>query len=479
MKENSLERGRGRCIMGGAMLALLLAALDNTIVSTAMASVAQDFGDSRGYSWPFTAYLLFATAAVPIAGKLSDRFGRKPLVLIGLLVFLFASVGCGLSWSMASLTAWRALAGFGGGALSALAFIVVATGFPPAERGGRVGLLASMYGVASLAGPLAGGAITQSLSWRWAFLANIPIALAAMVLVARGMGKEGRRAGSPLDIRGLLFFSLGALPFVFYFSAAGSLFPWLSWAGSGLLVAAALFLAAFVHAEGRAEDPLVPKILFAEPNFAFSALAAAAAYAGLFSAVVFVPRIAQADLGYSPSQAGGLLLPLTVAMMLGGNLGGRVAGRFGKWRIVGGIGLGSSAAGFALMALASMCSKGGSEAWLLGLAEGAAGLGLGLSLPVYNMASQFSLPLGRIGIVTAMLEFFQDLGGTVGSGFAGALFKSGPSFFPGLSAARSGSAAVFLLSALLSLAGAFLLSRIDESKVRAGMEAQAMPRPQR
>lgn len=459
-------RTRGGAILAGTMISVLIAALDNTLVGTAMPAVVRDLGisgDPGSYSWPFTAQLIAETATVPLAGKLSDSLGRKKVLLAGILVYITAALACGLAGSMEALSAFRALAGVGGGILISSSFAIVAEVFPVRERGKYVGLVASMFSLASLTGPLVGGFVTEALSWRWAFLASLPLGLAAFLLIALTLpALKPERASGAFDGAGTLLFLGASLPFLLAFSEGGSSIPWASPAMAALFMASALFLALFVLRERKAANPLLPPSLFRNRSFRVSTASALIAYAGFFGCVIFLPRLAQESFGFSPGKAGLLLIPLTIGMMIAGNVGGRVVGMTRRFRIAGSSGFCLAAVGALVLAAAA---RGGSVPGVVA-GEFIMGLGVGFTLPVYNMASQFSFPLSVVGLVTALIEFFQDLGGAVGSSVIGAIAAMAPG------ASGRGESLAFVASAIILAVGAALMWRLDEAAVIAGMDAQ-------
>lgn len=459
--EDRLRQGSG-AILAGTMLSVLVAALDNTLVGTAMPSILRDLGDPARYSWPFTAQLIAETATVPVAGKLSDSLGRKTVLLAGLILYLLSSLACGLSASMAALAAFRALAGVGGGILISSSFAIVAETFPVRERGKYVGLVASMFSLASLLGPLVGGFVTEALSWRWAFFASLPFAAAAFILIAARLPElKPERAAGRFDSAGMALFLSAALPFLLAFSEGGQSIPWASPLMAALFAASAAAFLLFLLRERRAANPLLPPKLFGNRSFRAAAASAFLAYTGFFGCVIFVPLLGQERLGLGSGKAGLLLLPLTLGMFAAGNIGGILAGKTLRFRALG-------SSGFALGAIgALLLSASAASASVAGLVAGEllVGFGVGLTFPVYNMASQFVFPLSMVGLVTALLEFFQDLGGAMGSSILGSLAASSPAGRP--------ESLVFLASAAVLGLGAALMWRMDETAIAAGIKAQA------
>src|SRR5208337_2200469 len=258
MVAHTLSPKRIWLIMSGVMLSLLLAALDNTIVGTAMPKIIHDLHGMAHYAWPFTSYMLFSTSIIPISGKLADIYGRKRIDLIGLVIFLSASALCGLSASMTQLILFRGLQGIGGGTLISNAFIIVGEIFPPKKRGKYVGLVSAMFGVASVLGPTVGGWITDSLSWRWVFYVNLPIGFVAFFILFIVLPPLKRHEGNrQLDPLGIVTFLLAVFPLLLGFSEGGKEYPWLSLPIIAAFVLSAVMFTAFIYSQTKSREPLL------------------------------------------------------------------------------------------------------------------------------------------------------------------------------------------------------------------------------
>ena len=458
-------------ILAGIMLSLFLAAVDNTIVGTAMPRIITEFSGMDRYSWPFTAYLLCATAIVPIAGKLSDMLGRKLVVLSGMAVFLTGSVLCGLSGNMEMLSVFRALQGIGGGILISSAFILVAEIFPFRERGKTIGIVASMFGLASLLGPVLGGVLTHWLTWRSVFFVNLPLGIIAVYLIGKNLPllkhPENQKR---FDLAGMVFFLTAVIPLILAFVEAGRSFQWFSFLQMILFLVSVLSFLVFIRIELRIHpdkvSPLLPMDLFRNKVFRVSVLLAFLIYAGMFGILFFIPLLAQKGLGMNAASSGLLLLPMSLAMMIGGNLGGILVGKTRNFK-------GISLMGFMLATVGSiLLAVMGNQANALQIMAGVffAGLGIGMVLPVYNMASQAVFPLKEIGIVTAMLEFFQNMGGVIASSLLGALeaYRAASGFSVALSVQP-----VFICCTGILVIGLTSALFLNTKTIQAGMEKQA------
>ena len=305
--------------MAGLMLSLLLSALDNSIVSTAMPKIIGDLQGMEHYSLPFTSYLLFSTVSIPIAGKLSDVFGRKVVVLWGMTCFLLTSVMCALSANMPMLIAFRGLQGACGGVLASSTFIITSELFPPQERGKYIGILASMHGLASLLGPVTGGLITDYISWRWIFFINIPVSLCAFVLLSRNLPKlKHAESSDRLDVKGILVFLSAIFPFLFCFAEGGKLLSWTSPLLIVLFISSLCLMFWFVSLEQKSHSPMLPAGLLKSRIFQKASFSAFLAYVALFSVILYVPYLMQVLQKKGASFSGLMMLPMSLSMVTGG-----------------------------------------------------------------------------------------------------------------------------------------------------------------
>lgn len=440
-------------VMSGIMLALLLASLDNTIVSTAMPQITSNLKGLLYYSLPFTSYLLFSTVVIPIAGKLSDLYSRKNVMLTGLVFFLIASMLCGMSGSFLVFVFFRGLQGVGGGILTSGAFILTSEYFPQRERGKYIGMLASMYGLASLIGPIAGGLITEYLSWRWVFYVNIPIGLCSFLLMYKNVPHFRHRTESKkLDIKGIVVFLLAIFPLLFGISESGKLIEWGSPLMIGLFLTSAIMFILFVKIEKQTDSPLLPTGLLSNIVFRHSAVCAFFGYVALFGIILYVPYLLQIMLKKGAAYTGMVMLPMSLSMLAGGTIGGFLISKFQRYRLIG-----SAAYFLASCGIISLISGGtaiSTPALVISLIM--TGFGIGISFPVYNIAPQGVIPAAQLGILISTLEFFQIMGGVISTAVLGA-FLSYSLFTVG----------VISLAALIMAAISIMF--IDEQIVREGI----------
>lgn len=421
MIAHTLSPKRIWLIMSGVMLSLLLAALDNTIVGTAMPKIIHDLHGMAHYAWPFTSYMLFSTSVIPISGKLADLYGRKRIDLIGLVIFLSASALCGLSSSMTQLIVFRGLQGIGGGTLVSSAFIIVGEIFPPRQRGKYTGLVSAMFGVASVLGPTVGGMITDSLSWRYVFYVNLPFGFIAFFVLLAVLPSlrhhEGKRR---LDPWGIATFLLAVFPLLIGFSEGGKEYPWRSPQIVGTFVFSAMMFASFIYVQTVSPEPLLSLALFRSGIFSVSAIGSFLGSAGMFGAVIFIPLFAQSVLGTSATKSGFLTAPMMLGLVSATTLGGFLVSRFNRYRPF-------ALTGFflAFLGMAALASIGSHVSYgVIAVSLFFAGAGIGVSMPIFTMASQNAFPMRQLGVVTSALQFFRNMGGTVSSAILGSVMLS-------------------------------------------------------
>jgi EmrB/QacA subfamily drug resistance transporter len=403
-------------VMISIMISLLLAALDNTIVGTAMPKIIGELHGMAQYTWPFTAYILFSTLSIVVFARLSDLYGRKPIYLFGIFFFLFSSALCGLSQSMLQLIIFRGLQGIGGGVLFSSSFIVVGELFPPRERGKYMGLLAAVFGFASVLGPSVGGVIADHLSWRWIFYVNIPLGGLAFILVFLFFPRL-----PPVTIQkkvgywGALFLLLALLPFFLGLTWAGTRYEWLSWQTGGLLSISALMFSLFFWVEGKSGEPFLPLALFKNPIYAISILAMSLNSAVMFGGVIYIPLFAQAVLGTSATNSGIVTTPMMLGLSLAAIMTGRIISRTGRYKPMAVTSI--AIAGLSLVFLARM-DMTTSRLSLMAYAA-LFGIGSGIAIPSFNIAIQNAFPHRQLAMVTSSMQFFRNMGATIGTSFFG------------------------------------------------------------
>ncbi|MGH7777175.1 MAG: MDR family MFS transporter [Candidatus Dormibacterales bacterium] len=417
MSAAGIPRRRLVVITIGVMMALLLAALDQTIVGTAMPRIVSELHGLDFYAWVITAYMVASTTMTPIAGKLGDLFGRKPFLLGGMVGFVASSALCGLSQNMGELVAFRTLQGLFGGILFATVFTVLADIFPPQVRARMQGLFGAVFGLASILGPTAGGYITDNWGWRWVFYVNLPVGILAVAIVASTMPFVRSRASwRDIDFGGAFTLAAGLVPLLVALSITRD-HSWTSLPVVGLLVLAAAMLALFYVIERRDPHPIVPFGLFADRTFSVSVATGFLSGFGMFGTIVYVPLVFQGVLGVSATNSGQLLTPMMLGLVVASTIAGQLMVRIPRYRFIG-------TAGLALMIVGM---------WLLtqvGVATSEAvvvrdivivGLGLGLTFPVYINAVQSALPVRVLGVATSQIQFWRNVGGTVGTAVLGSI----------------------------------------------------------
>jgi EmrB/QacA subfamily drug resistance transporter len=413
-----MDSGKRWAIMGAVMLGLFLSAMDQTIVGTAMPRIIADLSGLKLYAWVFTSYMLASTTFVPIVGKLGDIYGRKIFFITGIVIFLIGSMLCGMSQNMVQLIVFRGIQGIGGGFIFANAFAIIGDLFPPAERGKYAGLMSGVFGLASVLGPLIGGALTDHAHWRWVFYVNIPLGLVALVVLAVVLPASARHdATRKLDYAGAITLAAAIAPMLLAFSWAGTDYAWGSPQVVGPLVFSALMGAAFFIIETRAEDPIVPFSLFRNSIFAVCTAIAFVSGAAMFSASVYIPLFMQGVLGFSATNAGLVLTPMTIAMVCGSAIGGQVMSRTGRYKFltVGGL----SVACVGLFMLSTMTADSSQITGMQYMAL--LGFGLGLSFPTLVLAAQNAVPHTMMGLTTSLNQFARSVGGTIGVAIMGSI----------------------------------------------------------
>jgi EmrB/QacA subfamily drug resistance transporter len=397
-------------ILGAILLALFLFALDQTVVGTALPKIITDLRGNELYTWSVTIYLLTSTISGPIYGKLSDLFGRRPIVIWAVSLFLVSSIFAGLSQEMWQFILFRGLQGLGGGAVFPVALAVVADLYTPAERGKYLGLFGAVFGVSSLVGPAIGGIITDVFSWHWIFFVNVPIALISLVILWRLLPAIRRpEAARNIDYIGALVFALAIAPFLVGLTNKQT-GQWTDPAVGGLMLVGLGFGALFVWIESRVPEPIVPLSLFRIRTFTVSVAAMFLAAFGFFTAVIFLPRWFQTVAGASATESGYNILPLLAGLIVSAIASGQIVARVGRYKIL----IFSSLVLLALGLFLLTNLHANTDRPLLWLWMLVAGVGIGPSFAVFTLIVQNSVQPGRIGVATSSLTFFQQIGGTIG-----------------------------------------------------------------
>ncbi|HVO39185.1 MAG TPA: MDR family MFS transporter [Spirochaetia bacterium] len=412
-----------RFTLAGIMVALFLGALDQTIVGTAMPRILQDLHGLNLYSWLVTAYLLASTAMIPIYGKLSDLYGRKIIVLTGVILFLAGSVLSGQSRSMTELIVFRALQGLGAAGIFSMAFTVIADLFPPAERGRYSGLFGAVFGTSSIAGPLLGGFLTDALSWRWVFYVNMPVGLVALLFILLQMPPLKPALGKrvTIDWWGSAALLLGIVPILLALSIGGAELPWGSWQIVGLFALGAVGIVVFILIERRAEEPILPFDMFQNRTYVLGNVAALLiAGIGFFGAILFLPIYMVLVIGVSASAAGLTLMPMTLGMVVSSFVSGQISSRLGRYKIVLLVGAALMIVGYATMLGLNVTMTRWEVTWRMVLL----GVGLGPALPLFTLAIQNAVNPREIGAATSSSQFFRQIGSTIGVAVFGTLMAT-------------------------------------------------------
>jgi EmrB/QacA subfamily drug resistance transporter len=401
----------------GVMLALLLAALDQTIVGTAMPRIVAQLQGLDYYAWVTTAYLVTSTVTIPISGKLGDLFGRKPFLLAGMIGFVAASALCGAAQDMLMLVLFRGIQGLFGGMLFASVFSVIGDLYPPERRGRIQGVFGGVFGLSSVVGPAVGGYITDNLSWRWVFEVNIPVGLIAVAVVFATLPYIRSKASwRDIDFLGSALLTAGLVPLLIALSITRD-HSWTSWQVLGLIGFAVLMLAGFIWEETRAKEPIVPLHLFKNPTFSISMLVGFLTAFGMFGTIIFVPLIFQGVLGVSVTNSGLLITPMMVGLILASVITGQLMTRLKYYRFIGTAGISLMIVGMYLLTTVTV----GSQQWEVTRDLVVVGLGLGATFPLYLTVLQSALPRQYLGVASSQIQFWRNVGGTVSTAVMGSV----------------------------------------------------------
>jgi EmrB/QacA subfamily drug resistance transporter len=409
-----------RVVFGGLMLVMLLAALDQTIVATALPTIVGDLGGLSHISWVVTAYLLAQTAVTPLYGKLGDMYGRKVVLQVGLVIFLAGSALCGLSSSLTELIAFRALQGLGGGGLMVSAQAAIGDVVPPSERGRYTGLFGAVFGLASVAGPLLGGFLTGHLSWRWIFYVNLPLGVIALFVLAATLPAAGERVHHTVDYLGTLLLAAGVSAIVLAASLGGNSYAWGSPEIIGMVAAGVLLLAVFPLAESRAAEPVLPLKLLANRVFSVTSAVGFVVGFALFGAVTYLPLFLQVVKGASPTGSGLQLLPLMGGLLITSIGSGQIITRTGRYKAFPIAGTAVMTIGLYLLSTMDPHSERG----LIYLFMFILGLGLGMVMQVLVLAVQNAVDYSDLGVATSGATLFRSIGGSLGTAVLGAIFSN-------------------------------------------------------
>ena len=390
---------RVRLIFVALLLVLLLASLDQTIVSTALPTIVGDLGGISHLSWVVTAYLLAATIAGPLYGKLGDLYGRKKVLQTAIVIFLIGSALCGVAQSMVQLIAFRALQGLGAGGLIVTTFAVIGDVIPPRERGKYQGYFGGVFGVSTVIGPLLGGFFVDNLSWRWIFYVNLPIGLIALVVIAVAFHTRTTTERHAIDYAGAALLAGALSAIVLFTSLGGTTWAWESWKIVALIVLSVVLVPAFVWVESRAAEPIIPLALFRNRTFSVTSGVGFIVGFALFGAITYLPLYFQITKGSSPTKSGLQLTPLMAGVLVTSIASGQLISRLGRYRMF-------PIAGTAVMGLAMLMLSRlelGTSVWVASLDSLVLGLGLGMVMQVLVLAAQNAVDYRQIGVATRLI----------------------------------------------------------------------------
>jgi EmrB/QacA subfamily drug resistance transporter len=413
-------RGGLVLVYAALMLAILLAALDQTIVATALPTIVGDLGGLSHLSWVITAYLLATTVSAPLWGKLGDQYGRKRLFQAAIVIFLVGSALCGLSRNMLELISFRALQGLGGGGLIVLAQAIVGDVVSPRDRGRYQGAFGAVFGVASVAGPLLGGFFVDNLGWRWVFYINLPIGILALVTIAIVLPTTAATQAHKIDYLGTALLAASATCVVLLTSWGGTTYPWLSPEIFGLGAGAVILAAGWWLSAGRAAEPVLPRRLFRNPVFSVGSGISFGAGFALFGATAFLPLYLQVVRGVTPTISGVYLLPMVLGLLVTSIASGQLISRYGRYKVFPIVG--TAAMTLALYLLSTITET--TTSVVLDVYFAVLGFGLGLILQVLVIAVQNSADYADLGTATSSVTFFRTIGGSFGVAIFGSIFSS-------------------------------------------------------
>ena len=401
----------------GMLLAMLLAALDQTIVATALPRVVADLGGFGQFAWLFSSYMLASTVSIPIMGKLSDVYGRKSVLVGGLLIFMAGSALSGGAQDMTQLILFRGIQGVGAGSIIANSYAVLGDVFPPAQRGKWTGVVVGVFALAIVIGPTAGGYVTDHFGWRWIFFLNLPAGLVALLVILGGMADvRDPRVSSRIDYPGVTTFIASVVTLLLALTWVGKEFPWGSPLIVGLFLFSGIMAVLFLWIQARTEEALIPRSLFSNPIFSVAVVATFLTAIVMYGGIMFIPLFVQGVIGSSATSAGMVLIPMMLSAVVSAVVAGQIISRTGHYRILAITGVSVMALGIYLFTrLDAQSSSTEAVQYLV-----VAGAGLGATLPTFMIAVQNAFPHHTLGVVTASLQFFRNLGGAVGTAVLGA-----------------------------------------------------------
>jgi EmrB/QacA subfamily drug resistance transporter len=411
---------RIRVIFGALMLVMFLASLDQTIVSTALPTIVNEFGGLAHLSWIVTAYLVASTIVTPLYGKLGDLFGRKVILQAAIFLFLLGSALCGLSQSMGQLIGFRALQGLGGGGLMVTIMAVIGDIFTPRERGRYQGIFGGIFGLSTVLGPLLGGFFVEHLNWRWIFYINLPLGLFAVIVVGLAFTAPNVRRRPAVDVTGAVLLAVTLTSLILLTSLGGRALAWRSPEAFGVFVTMAAGLIGFIVAEARAAEPILPLALFRNPVFVICCAVGFIVGLAMFGSVTYMPIYLQVVKGVSPTVAGFVLTPMMAGVLITSIASGQIISRIGRYRPFPIAGTAVMTLGLGLLATLGVATS----VWAVVGYMLVLGLGLGMVMQVLVLAVQNAVEYRNLGVATSGTTLFRSIGGSVGVSLFGAIFTA-------------------------------------------------------
>jgi EmrB/QacA subfamily drug resistance transporter len=407
-------------VMAGALLGIFTAAMDQTIVGTALPRVVADLQGLQHIAWVFTAFMVTSTTTVAVVGRLTDLFGRKPFFLMGITILVLGSALAGTSQSMLQLILFRGLQGFGAGMISGTAFAIIGDVFPPAERARWTGVMTGVFAAASVIGPLLGGGITDNLGWRWVFYVNLPLGALAMVVFALVMPSiRPQSVHRSLDRLGIALLVTAVVPLMLAFSWGGSQYDWLSLEIIGLLVLAFIAAGVFLRVERDAAEPIIPLSLFRSSIFVVIIGVTFLTAMGMFGSVSYIPLFVQSVIGTSATNSGLVTMPMMLTMAITSTAVGQVLSRTGRYRILLIVGLVIMTVGMYMLAQMNVHSNRGEATRDMIVV----GIGLGFTMPIMFLVALNTVSHEMLGVTTSTIQFMRSVGATLGVALMGSLLN--------------------------------------------------------